>query len=499
MHSLWIWDLEVNGSINSHRSFKMAKQSNSSQFYSLLESMNSNLMLRQLLERKLVSFRSIEFISLLSSVFALCCVQDIINLENLERMEKYCSLVAALENGDFDRQQEKDSDCTSGDRMQSQNSTESCKFPFSSPPLETKSFLSTTPKSHETRIDSSSTDEPDDKHKSFTRRKTALLATETASLLLLNPKKSRLHSLVVPNSFEHQFLANSHETKAPSRRVVPRQTSLAKIWDTVDSDEEDEDGEQQRQQQPKNLERMEMKNNEDELEDEAYRRSIALCQEVSLGDNSSAQMNSLKSSTTWDPSSNRVQNPMTTTGVNSRGTNRNLNLEGDVDNEEEEDEIRAIRIEEAIWNKHHSQPQKRTRKESFAQYVDRMLSNSTTATGLPHSQTTNKKYQEDKMNHSRDKSIFSTESEVDEITSESRLQNGRAGSTSSRFSHWLRKSRGSCHQENTTNQMEVDVDLEMGGINFPRESMSYLSDCLYSHDDQQKSTLVSFFDLLSSF
>lgn len=410
-------------------------------------------------------------------------------------MEKYCSLVAALENGDFDRQPDKDSDCTSsGDRMQSQNSTESCKFPFSSPSLETKSFLSATPRSHDARLDSSSTDEPDDKHKSFTRRKTAMLATQTASLLLLNPKKSRLHSIVVPNSFEHQFLANSHETKAPSRRVVPRQTSLAKIWDTVDSDEDDDEDGQGQQQQRKNPEKMEMKNNEDEVEDEAYRRSIALCQEVSLGDISSTQMNSSKSSTTWETSSNRVQNPMTTASVTSRHTNSNLNMEGDVDNEEEEDEIRAIRIEEAIWSKLHFQPHKTARKESFVQYVDRMLS-TTSPTALSHNRTTNKNYQEDKLNNVRDKSIFSTESELDEITVGSRLDNGRASSTNSRISHWLRKSRGNC-QENSTNKMEVvDPDVEMGGMNFPRESMSYLSDCLNNHDDQQNSTLVSFFDL----
>ena len=78
-----------------------------------------------------------------------------------------------------------------------------------------------------------------------------------------------------------------------------------------DDEDEDEDGERQ----PKSLERMELKNNEDE----AYRRSVALCQEVSLEDNSSAQMNSVKSSMTWGPSSHRVQNPMTTAGVNSGG------------------------------------------------------------------------------------------------------------------------------------------------------------------------------------
>jgi hypothetical protein len=447
--------------------------------------------------------------------------------------------VAALENGDFDRQHQKDSDCTSsGDRMQSQNSTESCKFPFSFPsPADTKSLLSVTPKSRDTRFDSSSTDEPDDKHKSFTRRKTAVLATDTASLLLLNPKKSRLHSIVVPNSFEHQFLANSQETKPPSRRVVPRQTSLAKIWDTVDSDDDDEgdgdggdeggekdDGEQKKQRQRhekqgSQLGKMEMKKNEDELEDEAYRRSIALCQEVSLENPSSAQLSSMMNSSTFDSSSTRVQNPMTSVGVGAslNREGRDEDGDGDVDNEEEEDEIRAIRIEEAIWNKLHSQPHRRTRKESFVQYVDRMLSSSTssslsrplqtaaTATGgpaaasggSPHNHFTNPSNKNYPEGNSRDKSlsVFSAESEFDEIASESRLGTGRAMSTSSGISHWLRKSRGGSRQENTTNKMDSadPVDLEMGDIGFPRESLSYLSDCLYSQDDEQKATPVSHF------
>jgi hypothetical protein len=425
-------------------------------------------------------------------------------MENYERMEKYCTLIVALENGEFDRQRI-DSDCSSiGDRYTGSTSTESCKFPFSltssyeaktsfSPTMIPKALGPHTPSLSSTAKDGTS---PEDKHQSFTRRKTAVLATDTASFLL-NTKKSRLHSIVAPNSFEHQYLANSssqdeEEEKKSVRRMVPRQTSLAKIWDTVDSDEEETEAEEiviknttttpmhtatttmtsinSKDEKRRKSSLKEMKPNDDarelEEEDEAFRRSIALCQEVSL----------------------RSSSPLPIPSLTAKSQ-----LETEPDNDEEEDEIRALRIEEAIMNKlHPQQQQRRHRKESFVRYVDRMWSPST-----PHNNNHNppNTFDFDPNTIPREKSfsVFSTELDgpsSGSIDNELFDHRTRAVSAGSGITNWL-ASRGKS-MEKTKKKPVDDPDLEMGAFgreidSHSKEPLSYLSDCLYSQDHERQS------------
>lgn len=371
----------------------------------------------------------------------------------MERFEKYCNLVIALENGEFDRdRQRKDSDSTSSG---SRSSSESSKFPFNSQLPDQKSPLPSN--SRDTSMDSLSIDE---KHNSFTRRKTAVLATENASFLL-NTNKSRLQSIVVPNSFEHQFLVNSSTQASDgkaNRRVVPRQTSLAKIWDTVDSDEEENEDNSDF--------KSDMKGSEteiNELDEQAVRRSIALCQEVSL-----------------EPI---ISNPSESSSI--RPQDIFSSEEHDSDNEEQEDEIRAIRIEEAIRNKMRPQPHRRNRTESFVQYVDRMLSTSGNIANNP----------KEDIARLKSVSVFSMESDYplanERESHDKRVKNERSSSTGSALSSWFAK-RGSSHENTKTND---NHDLEMGDIArnmaFSKDSFSYLSDCICAPDDPRNTLVTS--------
>jgi hypothetical protein len=411
-------------------------------------------------------------------------------------MEKYCTLIVALENGEFDRQRT-ESDCTSlGDRYTGTTSTESCKFPFSmsssseaktsfSPTIIPMAFEPPAPTSPPFSLGDGNGDEQKAEDK-FTRRKTAVLATDTASFLL-NSKKSRLHSIVAPNSFEHQFLANSSTSAAKEevRRMVPRQTSLAKIWDTVDSDEETDEpptkatktgqkddnkestiapssSAQHRKQEEENREKFEL-----EEDDEVYRRSIALCQEVSLASTGSFSF----------------QTP-------AAAPNPAIDLENEGDNDEAEDEIRALRIEEAILNQlHPHQQQRRHRKESFARYVDRMWLPTSPHSGSSISNPHPFEFDPNTLPRQKSFSVFSTDGPSGSIDTELLDHRNRTISAGGGLSHWLsRAGRSSDKSDSFHKRADADPDLEMGAFGretaHSKEPVSYLSDCLFSQDDQ---------------
>lgn len=168
----------------------------------------------------------------------------------------------------------------------------------------------------------------------------------------------------------------------------------------------------------------------------------------------------------------------------------------DSDNEDEEDEIRALRIEEAINNKFNTRQDRKNRNKSFAQYVEGVLSH--TSTGSSNSNRNNNQ-QKDYGAREKSLSVFSSESDYPGLPpppglhrEESANSTGRTTSTSSVLTNWI-KNRGNSHEKKT--KKFDDPDLEMGEFNnrseaARKESFSYLSDSMCLRDDNNQSALM---------